>query len=315
MHCATLGSTDLFVSALGLGTVELGMPYGLGKPSPPDDATCIRLLQHAADRGVSYVDTAAAYGRSEELIGRAFAGRPHPIIATKVTMRDADGTPWTGGRIAPEIRASIDRSRRLLGVETLDLVQIHNAEAAITGDEDLLAAMQDHLLAGDVRYWGASTYGEQAPLAVIRQGPPMRTLQIAYSVLDRTLESQVIPACGDAGIGLILRSVFLQGVLSERRHTLPEHLADHLAELREAANAVARIAEDLGQKLPAVGLRFALYESGAQVALVGTADIAELDANVDAALAGPLPPDATAALREIRVVNKSLLNPGTWPVS
>jgi aryl-alcohol dehydrogenase-like predicted oxidoreductase len=310
VQSATLGSTNLRVSVLGLGTVELGMPYGLSKTSPPDDEVCIRLLQHAVDRGVTYIDTAAAYGRSEELIGRAFAGRTRPVIATKVTLRDADGTPWTGARMTTEIRASIDRSRRLLGTDTLDLVQIHNAEAVIARDTNLTEAMEAHVQAGAVRHWGASTYGEQAPMAVIDCGPPLCTLQVAFSVLDRRLEEQVIPACIRSGIGLVLRSVFLQGVLSERRHTLPEHLR----ELREAANAVARVADGLGLPVPAVGLRFALFEAGAQVALVGTADMAELDININAAVAGPLPRDAVQALRRIEVTDKRLLNPGTWPV-
>ena len=311
MDTTTLGATGLSVSILGLGTVELGMPYGLGKAPPPDDDACIRLLHHAVDRGVGYIDTAAAYGRSEELIGRAFRGRHLPVIATKVTLRDTDGTPWTGHRMTTEVRASIDRSRRLLGTETLDLVQLHNAEALVIGDSDLSGVMDAHLQAGDVRHWGASTYGELAPMAAIDWAPPLRTLQVPYSVLDRTLEKKVIPACARAGVGLVLRSVFLQGVLSERRHTLPEHLR----ELREAAHAVAQIASGLGASLPVVALRFALYEAGAQVTLVGTANATELDANIDATLAGPLPRDVVAALREIEVADKKLLNPGTWPVS
>lgn len=311
MRVTTLGSTGLKVSTLGLGTVELGMPYGLGKASPPDDEACIRLLHQAVDRGVCFIDTAAAYGRSEELIGRAFAGRAGPVIATKVTLRDADGTPWTGARIGDQVRASIDRSRRLLEVDCLDLVQIHNADAVVTGDPVLIEVMQAHLQAGDVRNWGASTYGRQASMAVIDLGSPLRTLQVAYSVLDRALEAEVFPSCHRVGAGLILRSVFLQGVLSERRHRLRQDLAP----LRRAADAAAVVAAGLGQPLPAVALRFALFEAGAHVTLVGTADPAELDVNVEAALAGPLPADAVAALRAIEVVDEDLLHPGNWPAS
>jgi aryl-alcohol dehydrogenase-like predicted oxidoreductase len=141
MQTTRLGLTELKVSVLGLGTVELGMPYGLGRVAPPDDKDCIRLLQRAVDHGVSYIDTAAAYGRSEELIGRAFvSSRPRPVIATKVTLRDADGTPWMGRRIGEEIRASIDRSRRLLGVDRLDLVQIHNADTTSSASGPATAA-------------------------------------------------------------------------------------------------------------------------------------------------------------------------------
>ena len=85
--------------------------------------------------------------------------------------------------------------------------------------------------------------------------------------------------------------------------------------LRHAADAAARVAAELGEPLPVVALRFALFESGAQVTLVGTTDPAELDVNVAAALAGPLPPDMVQALRAIQVVDEELLNPGNWPAS
>lgn len=305
-----LGNTGLQVSRLGLGTVELGLPYGIGKASPPDDAACVRLLKHAYERGITYLDTAAAYGRSEEIIGMAFpAGCARPVIATKVTLRDADGTPWPAASMAREIQASIDRSRRLLHTDVLDLVQIHNAEALIAGDQALREAMDAQMQAGNVRNWGASTYGEEAALAVVASGPPMRTLQIAYSVLDRTLETSVMPACRQAGTGLILRSVFLQGVLSDRRHTLPVGLAP----LRRVADAAASIAAQLDVPLPVLALRFALFESSAQVALVGTADIVELDTNIDAMLAGPLPRDAVDALRGIDIEDPALLSPANWP--
>lgn len=311
MQTTTLGSTELEVSVLGLGTVELGMPYGLGRVSPPDDADCIRLLQRAADHGVNYIDTAAAYGRSEELIGRAFASDSRPVIATKVSLRDPDGTAWKSSRMGDEMRTSIDRSRRLLGVDRIDLVQIHNAEAIVTGDTALLDAMESELLAGNVANWGASTYGAGEAMAVVARGVPLRTLQVAYSVLDRTLEEDVFPAATQAGIGLIFRSVFLQGVLSERRHSLHADLLP----LRQVADAVAQIASDLGQSLPMVALRFAMFEAAAQVTLVGTADATELDANVDAALAGPLPKDVVTALRAIGISDQRLLNPGNWPAS
>lgn len=305
-----LAGTGLPASSLGLGTVELGLPYGLGKAAPPDDAACIRLLHHAQARGIAYLDTAAAYGRSEEIIGQAFpGGRERPVIATKVSLLDPDGTAWSSSRMASEIQMSIDRSRTLLRTEVLDLVQIHNAEALIAGDQALHDAMNEQIQAGNVRHWGASTYGEDAAMAVLDRGPLLRTLQIAYSLLDRTLESQVVPACHQTDTGLILRSVFLQGVLSDRRHTLP----DALASLRLAADTAARVAEDLGVSLPVVALRFALFESTAQIALVGTADKAELDTSIDAAVAGPLPHEAVKALRAIKVADETLLNPGSWP--
>lgn len=315
MRRTVLGTTGLEVSALGLGTVELGMPYGIGKPEPPDDAECIRLLHEARDAGITYYDTAAVYGRSEELIGRAFgpgARRDGVVIATKVALRDADGTPWSAAQIGPGVAASIDRSRARLGVDRLDILQIHSvgddvaSGAAATGA--LLEAMAAHVDAGRVAHWGASTYGAAAPHAVLDRSPPLRVLQVAYSVLDRTLEARVLPRCRALGVGLVVRSVFLQGALSDRRRQLPACLAS----LRRAADEVAGVADAIPRPLPEVALRFAMYESGAAVTLVGTARQTELAANLAAAAAGPLPADAVRQLRRIQLDDESLLNPGTW---
>lgn len=311
MQVVPLGATGLQVTHLGLGTVELGLPYGIGKAPPPDDEACLGLLHRARDLGVTYFDTAAAYGRSEELVGRAFPGSHGVVIATKVALRDADGRPWGPAELADGVAHAVDRSRRRLGVDAIDLLQIHSVDDGASIDAALLEVMAQHTEAGAVRNWGVSTYGRQAPMAVLDRVPPIAALQVAYSVLDRTLEEAVLPRCRVLGVGVILRSVFLQGVLSERRH----HLDAELEDLRRAAAEVAEVADALGITLPELALRFALHESGAHVALVGTAHETELDANLQAAAAGPLPPDAVAALRQIGVADEDLLNPGTWPTT
>lgn len=311
MRTSIFGSTGLTVSALGLGTVELGMPYGLGRPAPPDDDSCIRLLRHAVDRGVSFIDTAAAYGRSEELIGRAFGGRrERPVIATKVTMRDPDGAMWSGPALGEKVAASIERSLRLLQTESLDLVQLHHVEGLGSGME-LMDAMSHHIRSGKVLNWGASTYGVDSALLALRHSSTIRSLQIAYSVLDRSLEETVIPRATDAQVGVVLRSVLLKGVLSKRYLTLPPALDP----LKQAAKEVAHIARDSSTSLPSLAIRFALFESGAHVALAGTSSIQELDTGIDAAEAGPLPREVVHAVREVVVSDTKLLNPANWPAS
>ena len=307
METRTLGATKLRVSALGLGTVELGIPYGIRKPAPPDDALCLRLLHRARDQGVTYFDTAPVYGRSEELVGRAFPGSGGVVLATKVSLRDDAGALLPPALLSRAILDSVDRSRRRLSVETLDVLQIHNLGEGDLG-EPLLAAMAEQVEAGRVRHWGVSTYGRLAPGEVLRHRQAIDVLQVAYSILDRTLEEGILPRCREQGLGIVVRSVFLQGVLSTRRR----HLGARLEPLRLAADAAGRIADGLGVDLPELALRFAFHESRVHVTLVGTAAPEELDANLRALAAGPLPPDAVAELRRIRVEDESLLNPGTW---
>lgn len=307
MDTRTLGSTDLRVSALGLGTVELGIPYGIRIPSPPDDGLCLRLLHRARDQGVTYFDTAPVYGRSEELVGRAFPGARGVVVATKLSLRDDSGALLPPRLLPGAITDSVDRSRRRLSVETLDVLQVHNLGEGDLG-EALLAAMAEQVEAGRVLHWGVSTYGRLAPREVLRHRRAIEVLQVAYSILDRTLEEEILPRCREQGLGIVVRSVFLQGVLSSRRR----HLGSRLEPLRLAADAACRVADGLGIGLPELALRFAFHESGADVTLVGTAHPEELDANLRALAAGPLPPDAVAELRRIHVEDESLLNPGTW---
>ena len=108
-----LGATDLHVSPIGLGTVQIGMPYGIGKPAPPPDEKCISLLHRACEAGINYIDTAAGYGRSEELVGKAFARfTPKPVVATKVTLRKNQQDPENlrGAFLRKHIEESVLRS-------------------------------------------------------------------------------------------------------------------------------------------------------------------------------------------------------------
>ncbi len=309
MRTHALGLTELRVSAVGLGTVELGMPYGIGCPAPPPDDECIRLLRGAVEAGVRFIDTAAAYGRSEELVGRAFAGcSDRPVIATKVSTRPApDSPPLRGADLRAHLEASVARSRARLRCDRLDLLQFHGLEPAQL-DDDLLATMDELQARGWVRYWGASTYGAAAPEAVARHPDRFAAVQVAYSLLDRTLEESALPACRAAGLGLVFRSVLLKGVLSDRHRALPPHLEP----LRRVAAQAAALAQQAGLSLPEVAIRFAVYSPYAHVALFGTASAAEVAENLRAAAAGPLPADLVAAVRALRVEPPELLNPATW---
>ena len=229
MEYTRLGATDLEVSRLGLGTVQLGMPYGLGLPAPPDDEQCLALLHRCRDQGITYFDTAAAYGRSEEILGKAF---PHKakdglIIATKVTLSPDNKPPrLSGAPLRQHLENSLRQSIARLGRDPLDLVQFHNAGDDFAGD-DLTEMADDFTRRGLVRYWGATTYGDSAPLQAL-QWPRLQTLQVAYSALDRRMAQHVFPRCKARNAGLILRSVFLKGILSRAGQALPPPVADDM---------------------------------------------------------------------------------------
>jgi aryl-alcohol dehydrogenase-like predicted oxidoreductase len=302
-----LGDSEIRLSPLGLGTVEIGMPYGIGKPAPPPDEECIALLHRAVERGINYIDTAPGYGRSEEVVGKAFADFcDRPLIATKINLRPPESPePPTGDRLRACVEESVQQSLKHLCIDSLDLLQLHNAL-----DEDLtpelIGIMVELQKRGVVKHLGATTYGEDAPSRVLELADHFRILQVAYNVLDRRLEEGIFPRAKGASVGLVVRSVFLQGALSDR--VLP----DHVAKLRDAVTRVREIGVQAGMSLTALALRYVAFNPDTYITLFGTTSFDELDANIAAYEQGPLPGDVLEALNSIEQLDEYYLNAGEW---
>ena len=309
MKSAQLGHSDLCVSQLGLGTVQLGMAYGYDNQPPPSDNEAIHLIRHALDLGINYIDTAAGYGRSETLVGKACADlSPKPIIATKLSITHAaNGHILTGGALRQAIEESMQHSLQTLKLDTLDLLQLHSLQQPFTTPE-LLTILDDYRDRGWVRHWGVTTYGAAAPLDALVFSERFCSLQVPYSVLDRRMESLVFPRARAQGTGVILRSVFLQGVLSDRLDALPPHLTT----LQMLAAPFAQLAREAGMGLGELALRFAAFSPCAHSTIFGTTSIGELEANVRAIAAGPLSPELAAAVRAIEITDFAMLNPSNW---
>lgn len=308
----TLGRTGLLVSAVGFGTVSLGLDYGIAAPDRfgrPGDADAIATLRRAADAGVTLYDTAPAYGDSERILGEALGDRRDCVLATKVTVpRDGDGQPLRGPTLAAALEAQLDQSRRLLRRDPLELVQIHNATVELLADGELLELLEAARARGQLRHVGASVYREAEALAAIASGR-VDVLQVAYSVLDQRMAPRVFPAAQAAGVGILARSAFLKGALTDKAQFLPPALTP----LREAADR-ARAALDVDWSgLPAAALRFCLSAPAIGSVLFGARTREELDAAVTAAAAGPLPPALLARTPALAIADESLLDPSRWP--
>jgi aryl-alcohol dehydrogenase-like predicted oxidoreductase len=293
-----LGRTGLTVSGLSLGTVSLGVDYGIAAPGrfgAPAEDEAIALVKAAVDRGITLVDTAPAYGGAERIVGRAIGGDARVAIATKV---DARG----------DVAASIDASRRALERDVLDIVQVHNATAAVIGGgvtRTLAAARQR----GIVRVIGATVYGADAARAAIESGE-YAVVQVALSVLDQRMRGDVIPAAAEAGVGIVVRSALLKGALTAKAPWLP----DGLAPLRRAAERVRdELAGGSWDMLTAAALRFCLAVPGVSSVLAGARTAGELEAAIAAATAGPLDPSAMARAAGLAIEEDELLNPSRWP--
>lgn len=316
MDYRTLGRSGLRVSTLALGTVELGLEYGIalpGETARPSTAEGVRLVHAALDGGITLIDTARAYGASEEVLGVALRGRRHEaVLATKVRTQAPDGTTPRGEALRRTMRASLEASLRALQVEYVDLWQIHNVDTALLAERDAVgAAFDEARRAGLVRAVGGSTYGEELPLAAL-ESDLFDVLQVTYSVLDQRLEARVFPAAAARDVGLVVRSVLLKGVLTVRG----DHLPEHLAPLRERSQAFRALVAARGGARTSVqaALAFALGHPLIGSTLIGVRSEAELHEALAAADA-PLDPALRAELAALRLDDPDLLNPGTWGIA
>jgi aryl-alcohol dehydrogenase-like predicted oxidoreductase len=254
-----LGKTGLQVSALGLGTVKLGRDQGVKYPGAytlPDDRSAARLLDKARELGINLLDTAPAYGSSEQRLGRLLAGqRQHWLICTKVGEEFADGQSRFD--FSPEhARRSVERSLLRLATEVLDIVLVHSDgnDLDIIERMGTLQALAQLRAEGLVRAIGMSTKTVAGGLAAARV---CDVVMLAYNPLHRE-ELPVLDACAELETGTLIKKVLGSG---------------HLAGSADQGNkAGLQACMDLAFSHPGTG-----------AAIVGTINRAHLEANVAAA--------------------------------
>ncbi len=307
MKCNKLGKTGIQVSRLGLGTVELGLDYGINEPgsfSRPDEKHSIYLLHKAADSGINLFDTAPSYGCSEELLGKAFANRENCIIATKVNIPPEDQN------LEKFIISSLSQSRQKLQRKSLDIVQVHNATSDIFLRSNIFEVLLKEKGKGNIRFIGTSVYKPENALAAIDSGM-IDLLQVAYNILDQRMDDEVLDEAESKGIGILSRSVYLKGVLTGKIKWLPEHCAP----LRKAAeNVKKKMNLTSWDSLSSFALRFVLSNSRISSVLVGMCCEAELDFALDAFNKGKLSNNELDLVYHCRMDDKFWLNPSNWGI-
>lgn len=315
MEYRTLGRTGLRVSALALGTVELGLDYGIAAPGEygrPSESEAIRLVHAALDAGITLIDTARAYGDSEAVLGHALRGRRDQVVlATKSRTQGEDGATLGAPELRHMMQQSLETSLRLLETDYVDIWQVHNVDAALLAQRDVVFEVFDWARrSGKARTVGASTYGVEMPLAVIETGS-FDIVQATYSVLDQRLAEQVFPAAAARGVGILVRSILLKGALTERGDFLP----DRLATLRSRSRAFRELVAASGLALsPAqAAIAFGLAHPQIQSVLIGVRSVWELREALGAADVR-LPADLLDRLYELRLDDAELLNPATWGI-
>ncbi len=209
METRNIPRLDLTTGVIGLGCWQLGADWG-----HVDEADALAVLHAAADTGVTFFDTADVYGdgRSETLVGRFRRERGGVFVATKMGRR-VDQVPenYTAANFA----AWTDRSRRNLGVDTLDLVQLHGPPTPVYSDDAVFDALDALVESQAIAAYGVSVETcEQALTAIARPG--VASVQIILNCLRRKPLERVLPAAADAGVGIIARVPLASGLLSGR---------------------------------------------------------------------------------------------------
>ncbi|WP_329460189.1 aldo/keto reductase [Streptomyces sp. NBC_01497] len=297
MQYRTLGRTGVHVSSLALGTMNFGR---IGRTTQ-DDATAI--VDAALEGGVNLIDTADLYGggESEEMVGKAIAGRRDDIVlATKAAMPMGDERNHRGGS-RRWLVTELDNSLRRLGVDHVDLYQIHRWDPS-TSDEETLSALTDLRRAGKIRYFGSSTYPAyrivQAQWAAhLHHLGRYVTEQPSYSILQRGIETHVLPVSEQYGLGVLawspLASGWLSGAVREGREVttnrsqlMPERFDTTLAANRARLDAVERlagIADEAGLTMIQLALGFVTAHPAVTSALIGPRTLDHLHAQLAAA--------------------------------
>lgn len=305
----TLGKTNLEVSRIGLGTVEIGLAYGLGNAGLPSEKDAITLLKSVVEMGITYIDTARGYGLAEERIGKSEIGKnDHIIIGTKFGQFLKNEPDLHGAELEKRIREDIDLSRKNLNKETLQLAQFHNELEDYTDFSEIIDIAEKLKSEQKVQHVGIAVRGEAVALSAIETGF-FETIQLANNIVDQRMTARVLEKAQEKNIGIINRSVLLKGALTLARANLPETLAL----LQKNADTADEIAKSIGINLPTLALRYVLSDTAVSIALIGTVKALRIQNAFDALTQGPLPEEILVQIHQLAITDTTQIDPATWP--
>ena len=297
-HFVTLGRSGLRVSPLCLGTMTFGQDWGWG--SPPDEAA--RILDQYLDLGGNFIDTANVYtkGHSEKIIGdyvgKATSKRQRTVIATKFFGSMLTGDPNSGGSGRKAIAAACDESLRRLQSDYIDLYWMHCWDRN-TPIEETMRALDDLVSAGKVRYIGFSDTPawkalEAQMIAKYRGWTPLIALQLEYSLLERTIEGELVPMALEHGLGVTPWSPLKSGALSGKytRANAGQVKAGRgewaTSALTEKAYAVidelVNISKELESTPARVAISWVQHRPGVTSTIIGARTLKQLEDNLAA---------------------------------
>jgi aryl-alcohol dehydrogenase-like predicted oxidoreductase len=288
-----LGKTGLSVSEIGFGAWGIG---GSGWIGAQEDES-VRALHRAIELGVNFIDTARGYGESERIVGQVVREhRGDPLyVATKVPPKNRiwpapDGVDPAEAFPGGHVRASLETSLRVSGLEAFDLLQFHVWSDEWMGRGDWLETVEDLKREGKIRFFGVSVndYQPGNVLDLVRSGHA-DAIQVIYNAFHQEPEEQLLPACAQHGVGVIVRVALDEGGLTGR--ITPETVfpagdfrngyfgGDRKAQVKQHADALSA---DLGiepAQLAEVALRYALSQEAVSTVIAGMRTVQNVERN------------------------------------
>jgi aryl-alcohol dehydrogenase-like predicted oxidoreductase len=263
-----LGKSGMKVSEISFGGVEIGMPYGIGVMGKEDmlsERDAVKLLHKAIDSGINFFDTARMYGESEKIMGKAFEDRrDEVVISTKCRhLIDQSGNLPASGELKTVIVSSLEESLAALKTDFVDVFMLHQANEAILNNEDIMEVFVKLKEKGKIRATGVSTYtSEETKLALDRK--IWDVIQLPFNMMDQQ-QKKLFSRASEQGVGLVIRSVLLKGLLSDRGKNLHPALAD----VEKHIGKYGILLENTDYDLPALAVKFVLSFPEVSAALVG----------------------------------------------
>ena len=296
------------LSQMMLGTVQFGMPYGIAnRTGQPDYRDVVSIIDAAVSGGVNCFDTAAAYGLSEELLGRALKELG---IARKVTVV-TKVRPLTSEELASQylsesaIRASIALSLQRLQLDCLPIVLFHRE-----CDAEFLGVLEKLRNEGKLKHFGVSCGNIPGAAADFVSGGHASTLQIPASIVDqRYFRSGIMQDSVSQNVAIFVRSVYLQGLLAMAEELVPDRLRGILPERQR----LTAIAEDSGLSLMELALRYILSLPGIASVLTGVETLGQVKQNLAMFSKGRLSEDILSAIhQDATELPEVIITPSMW---
>jgi aryl-alcohol dehydrogenase-like predicted oxidoreductase len=313
----TLGRSGLRVTPLCLGTMTFGTNWGWGA----DEATCGALLDQFVDAGGNFLDTADLYteGKSEEICGRLIRDRKlrdRMVLATKFSFNAERGNPNAGGNGRKNIYRALEGSLRRLQTDYIDLYWMHIWDGA-TPLEEVMATLNDLVRSGKVRYIGFSDvpawYAARAQtIAQFAHSEPVIALQLEYSLVERAIEREHVPAARELGMGICPWSPLASGFLAGK-YQRGQQGGGRLDQLNSSGNpgfeklternwrildVLLDVAKQIGRPPAEVALNWVATQPGISSVIIGATKPAQLESNLKA-LEFTIAPELGARLDEV----------------